>query len=275
MTVTADVDGVPISALVREVPDPRAVVVALHGGAASAAYFHYPGCEKLSLVDFFATRGFTVVALDRPGYGASSLAGNDLGDAGKRVELAYAAVDRLVSKRGAGLFLLAHSAGSELAVRMASSPVDDLLGVELAGTGRRFQPEAAEVVFARQNGSGPIGLQKLLWEPRELYPPEALGGARFVARAPAYESELLARWAPREFALEAPRVRVPVQYTLGEYDRIWRNDSESMAEVASLFTGSPRVVVNRQPGGGHNLSLGLTAPDYHARVLSFVERCLR
>ena len=33
-----DVEGIPMSALVAEAPEPRAVIVALHGGAARAAY---------------------------------------------------------------------------------------------------------------------------------------------------------------------------------------------------------------------------------------------
>ena len=32
-------DGVPMSALVASVPEPKAVIVAVHGGATSAAYF--------------------------------------------------------------------------------------------------------------------------------------------------------------------------------------------------------------------------------------------
>ncbi|HET9566670.1 MAG TPA: alpha/beta hydrolase, partial [Mycobacterium sp.] len=36
------VDGVPMSALVASVPEPRAVIVAVHGGATSAAYFDCP-----------------------------------------------------------------------------------------------------------------------------------------------------------------------------------------------------------------------------------------
>jgi hypothetical protein len=44
--------------------------------------------------------------------------------------------------------------------------------------------------------------------------------------------------------------------------------------VAALFTASPEVSVNRMPGSGHNLSVGHTAGEYHARVLSFVDECL-
>lgn len=65
-------DGVPMSALVAEAPEPRAVVVALHGGATTSAYFDCPGHPELSLLHAGVAAGFTVVALDRPGYGASA-----------------------------------------------------------------------------------------------------------------------------------------------------------------------------------------------------------
>lgn len=43
--------------------------------------------------------------------------------------------------------------------------------------------------------------------------------------------------------------------------------------VGALFTAAGRVVVNRQPNTGHNISLGRTAPAYHLSVLAFAEEC--
>ncbi|EUA40951.1 alpha/beta hydrolase family protein [Mycobacterium avium subsp. avium 2285 (R)] len=66
------VDGVPMSALVAEAEDPKAVLVAIHGGGTTAVYFDCPGHPSFSLLRAGATAGFTVVALDRPGYGSSA-----------------------------------------------------------------------------------------------------------------------------------------------------------------------------------------------------------
>jgi hypothetical protein len=41
-----------------------------------------------------------------------------------------------------------------------------------------------------------------------------------------------------------------------------------------MFSGSPRFTVNRQPEAGHNISLGYSAADYHAKVFSFAEECI-
>jgi hypothetical protein len=65
-----EVGGIPMSALVAEVQRPRAVVVALHGGGATPAYFDAPAHPRLSLLRAGAALGFTVIALERPGYGS-------------------------------------------------------------------------------------------------------------------------------------------------------------------------------------------------------------
>ena len=66
------VDGVPMSALVAEAPTPRAVIVAIHGGGTTALYFDCPGHPESSLLRAGVAHGYTVVALDRPGYGSSA-----------------------------------------------------------------------------------------------------------------------------------------------------------------------------------------------------------
>lgn len=275
-----EVDGIPMSALLRRVPHPRAVLVALPGGAAMAPYFHYPGHSRLSLLETGAALGYTVIALDRPGYGRSAPYAETMTAPERRVDLAYAAVDRLLGtqSRGAGLFVLAHSAGCELAVRMAADERGrDLLGLEIAGTGRHFHPTAAQILETARRGTStprrPRGLQALLWEPCDLYPAGVIGGAHFVSPAPGYERGVVDDWTPRDFARLAAEVRIPVHYTLGDHDLVWRNDPAAMAEVAALFTAAPRVVTSAQAGSGHNLSLGWSAVAYHLAVLSFVEEC--
>jgi hypothetical protein len=47
-----------------------------------------------------------------------------------------------------------------------------------------------------------------------------------------------------------------------------------LANIAALFTGAPRFVVDEQVGAGHNLSLSVNAAAYHMKVLSFVEECV-
>ncbi|MGW1028952.1 alpha/beta hydrolase [Streptomyces sp. NPDC002577] len=271
--------GVPVSALVAAVPRPRAVVVALHGGAAFSAYYDHPGHPHLSLLRTGAALGFTVLALDRPGYGSSAGHAHEMGGPERRVEIAYAAVEALLAgrSRGAGVFLVAHSIGCELAVRMAADKRGaDLLGVELAGTGTQHKPRALRLMQEWRGDATrprpPGRMRDLIWHPVDAYPPDVYGGARIGSPAPAYEGDVVRTWT-EDFPRLAARVRVPLRFTLGEHEQVWRSGPAALAGIGSLFTASPRVVVDEQVGAGYNTSIGWTAASYHLKVLSFVEEC--
>jgi pimeloyl-ACP methyl ester carboxylesterase len=274
------VDGVPMSALVAEAPDsdaPKAVIVAIHGGGTTALYFDCPGHPSFSLLRTGVARGFTVVALDRPGYGSSAPYPEAMARPEQRVNLAYGAVDRVLGQRprGAGLFLMGHSGGCELVMRMAAGERGaDLLGVELAGTGRHYHPAAREMLKTATRERRPSGLRELLWQPERLYPPEILTGVTVSPTAPAYEDQMVSDWARQTFPALAPAVRVAVHFSIAEYERVWQTDTSALTEIAALFSGVPRFTVHRQPEAGHNISLGHTAADYHSKVLSFAEECV-
>lgn len=271
------VDGVPMSGLLTEAPAAKAVVVALHGGATTAAYFDCPGHPDLSLVRSAPELGYTVLALDRPGFGSSALYGDEFDATPRRIDMTFTAIDKMLGDRhrGAGVFLLAHSNGSELALRMAA---DDrgaqLLGVEISGTGLRYQDAAAGVLAGASREKVPTGVRELLWEPAHLYPDGVAGSVRIKGGpvSPRYEGSLVANWR-RDLPELAGRVGIPVRYTLGEYERVWSTGPEAMAEIAALFTSAPQVLTYEQAGGGHNLSLGHIAPTYHRSVLDFAGEC--
>jgi pimeloyl-ACP methyl ester carboxylesterase len=270
------VDGVPMSALVAAVPDPRAVIVAIHGGATSAAYFDCPGHPRLSLLRLAATHGVTAIALDRPGYGASALYADEMNDPDRRVALAYGVVDSILADgpRGAGVFLLAHSAGCELALRMAvAQTTSDVIGVELAGTGMNYSATAKDILRQATATHRPAGLRDLLWQPVELYPAEVLTGA-LSAPGVAYEAEATANWPRRDFSAIAAKVRVPVEFSAADHESVWETTPAALAQIAASFTASPRVVVNHVVDSGHNVSVSLTADAYHRKVLSFIEECI-
>jgi pimeloyl-ACP methyl ester carboxylesterase len=273
------VDGVPMSAWVAQAPEPRAVIVAFHGGASTAAYFDCPGHPRLSLLRAGASLGYTVIALDRPGYGASAPYPDSMQRPEQRVALAYGAVDKILGAqpRGAGLFLLAHSAGCELAVRMAADETAEhagVLGLELAGTGLRYADDANEILKTATATHRPAGLRELLWQPAHLYPAEVLSGITNSSTGALYEATMVKDWPRQDFPALAAQVHVPVQFSFAEHERVWKSDPEALAEIAAMFTAAPRFVINEQVGAGHNLSLSVSAAAYHLKVLSFVEDCV-
>ncbi|MEU5842060.1 alpha/beta fold hydrolase [Rhodococcus sp. NPDC047139] len=272
-----DVEGIPMSALVAEAAEPRAVIVALHGGAARAAYWDCPGHPELSMMREAVAHGFTVIAPDRPGYGSSRPHREELGAPARRVHLACRTVDALLgaSPRGAGLFLWGHSVGSELTVRMAvENPGEEVLGMELSGTGREHHALAAGILGTRERYANARGVGELLWTPSELYPPDIVGGAAIAARTPDYEADVTAAWPTSDFPALAAQVRVPVHFTAAEHEKVWRNDAQALEDIAEIFSAAPTVTTYLHPGGGHNLSIGYAGPAYHRTVFEFVDDCI-
>ncbi|ORA19247.1 alpha/beta hydrolase [Mycobacterium arosiense] len=271
------VDGVPMSALVAEAEDPKGVIVAVHGGGTTAMYFDCPGHPSYSLLRTGVAAGFTVVALDRPGYGSSAPYPEAMVSGEQRVNLAYGAVDRILGERprGAGIFVLGHSGGCELTLRLAADARGaDLLGIELAGTGRLYHPAAKEILKAATRERRPSGMRELLWSPEQSYPPEVLNGATVSPSAPAYEDQMVSDWARQTFPELAPAVRVPVHFSIAEHENVWQTDDAAVTEIGALFTEAPRFVVHRQPDAAHNISLSHAAPAYHSKVLDFVRDCV-
>ena len=267
-----------MSGLVAEAADPRAVVVAFHGGASTAAYFDCPGHPRLSLLRVGAALGYTVIALDRPGYGSSAPYADTMALPEQRVALAFGAVDKILGADSRQeRFLLAHSAGCELAVRMAASDRAErgaLIGIALAGTGLEYADAAREILKAATPTRRPVGLRDLLWQPAHLYPAEVLTGITNSSTGAPYEAEMVNTWARQDFPALAAEVRVPVQFSVAEHERVWKSGPEALAQIAALFNAAPRFVINEQIGAGHNLSLSVNAAAYHMKVLSFVEECV-
>jgi pimeloyl-ACP methyl ester carboxylesterase len=71
--------GLDLSGLEGPVESPLATILALHGGGYSAAYWDHPLDRTASLLKLGPSVGYRVVAIDRPGYGASrGLTGDDV-----------------------------------------------------------------------------------------------------------------------------------------------------------------------------------------------------
>ncbi|MCZ0997051.1 hypothetical protein O1M63_01420 [Streptomyces mirabilis] len=197
----------------------------------------------------------------------------------RRVDLAYAAVDRLLASRprGAGVFVLAHSIGCELALRMAADERGATCWAWRSPASAATTTTTVDILGVRHNESWPRpaagSVRDLLWNPSRLYEDDVVGGARFASPSPSYEGVVARSW-PLVLPELAPLARVPVHYSLGEHEQVWRSGPAALADIASLFTASPRVVVDEQADGGHNLSIGLTAMAYHLKILSFVEECV-
>ncbi|MEU2271531.1 alpha/beta fold hydrolase [Streptomyces olindensis] len=248
------------------------MIVALHGGGMNAGYFDGQAHPDLSLLTLGARLGYTVLALDRPGYGASAAhlpAGQGLTAQAATVRCA---VQTFTARHapGAGTFLLAHSFGAKVAFAAAADwDTPDLLGVDVSGCGRRL---AVNTVLAGCDRGG--SLRRLNWGPLDLYPPKTFwAGQQVVAPMPAREVNTVAGWIRLSAAI-LPRIRVPVRLTFAEHEAWWHHGDEDIADLSARLSAAPRIVIDRLPQAGHNISLGRTARAYHLKALAFAEECL-
>ncbi|MFF3907758.1 alpha/beta hydrolase family protein [Streptomyces sp. NPDC001848] len=266
-----DADGVPLSGLLGLPADgpPRATVVALHGGGMRAGYFHSLAHPGLSLLALGPRLGFTVLALDRPGYGRSAAHlphGQTLREQCAAVRAALTDFG-LRHPLGGGVFVVAHSYGGKLALALAATGTD-LIGLDICGLGHRFAVDPRRLASLHDRRTA-----ALHWGPLALYPAHTFRlAAALVGPMPEREEQEARRW-PRIFPELAPRVGVPVRFTFAEYERWWRHDEEALTELTELLPAA-RVRVDRLPDAGHNVSLGWAARAYHLRALAFLEECL-
>ncbi|MFF2848473.1 alpha/beta hydrolase family protein [Streptomyces sp. NPDC058001] len=262
--------GLTLSGLLAEPPDgpPRATVVAVHGGGMRAGYFDGQVHPDLSLLTLGARLGFTVLALDRPGYGRSAEqvpAGLTLDE---QAAVLPAALDAFAERHavGRGFLLLAHSYGGKLALTtVARTP--GLLALDASGVGHRMpadQPRLRRHLDWERN-----------WGPLGLYPPGTFRAAEaLVAPMPAREGAEVALW-PEVFEDVAPRIDIPLRLTFAEHEAWWLHEESDIADMTSRLTKAPVVRVEHQPEAGHNISLGHAARCYHLRALAFFEECLQ
>lgn len=251
---------------------PRATVVALHGGGLTAGYFDGQAHPDLSLLTLGARLGFTVLALDRPGYGLSAALLPDGQTLAEQAATVGSAMADFAGRHatGAGILLLGHSFGGKLALRLAAQDaVPSLLALDVSGCGHRF------AVAPKSALQGPgIRQVRLNWGPLSLYPPGTFrAGEDLVAAVPRREAQDATDW-PRTCDMLLPRIRVPVRLTFAEHEAWWRQTDDDLADLAARLTAAPRVRVERLPDAGHNISLGRAARAYHLRVLAFLEETL-
>ncbi|QTR02826.1 hypothetical protein J7S33_28020 [Saccharothrix algeriensis] len=267
--VELDAGGVPVSALLAEPADhpPRGVVLALHGTGMRAGYFAGVGDGADALTTLGPALGWTVLAVDRPGYGRSAEAfPAGLGLDGQAAVVRSAVADFAARHdTGGGIGVVAHSYGGKLALVLAAGGLDPV-GLDISGCGHRYAVVPGADAAAR-------GGWRLNWGLLGLYPPGTLRrSAALVAPPPAEERAEALRW-PHRFAEVAARVRAPVRLTFAEHEHWWRHDEDTLADLTAGL-GSARVVVDRLAGAGHNIGLGWAARAYHLRARAFLEECL-
>ena len=138
------VDGVRITAALHAAAQPLAgapLLVALHGGTYSGEYYRIAGSAAGSYVDVANRNGFSMLVLDRPGYGGRprDLLPEDENTFARQAELLDAAVGEMLQGIDASsVVLVGHSIGGMISLELAARrPSWPLVGVAVTGMGAR------------------------------------------------------------------------------------------------------------------------------------------
>ncbi|MFE4453039.1 alpha/beta hydrolase [Streptomyces sp. NPDC056796] len=270
--IVLDALGIPVSGLLVEPSSapPRAVVLALHGAGMRAGYFDRHAEPGHSLMGLGAGLGFTVLAVDRPGYGDSAAFLPEGAATARQAVLLRAALRSFARQHatGDGFFVVAHSTGGKAALALAAQDRDDaVIGLDVSGLGSTPAPRQRQL-----RDRGRVDWHRH-WGAPGLYPPETFRLVRpLLAPTPSKETDEFPDW-PELYTRLASRVRVPVRFTFAEQEPWWDSDAAAVAALTAPLT-SARVEVHHQPDAGHNISLGRTARSYHLRALAFLTECL-
>jgi pimeloyl-ACP methyl ester carboxylesterase len=263
--------------------DARGLILALHGGSYSAGYWDCPS-PGASLLELGAALGFHILAVDRPGYGAShdhDPARLHLVD---QVEFLFGALDAYRASIGfAGpRFVIGHSIGGILALLMAAHRRGaELVAVDVLGVPVRFPDTAAgaEVNSWTTEGTHVAAVDEtqrrwLLFGPDGSYDQDAYDYDATLPRPMPVAEYRDALAIPARWPEILPAIRIPVQFTLAEHEVMQATGPEALAEISAMLSGSAHPMTFLQRGTGHNASIHRIARAYHLRALSFFEESL-
>ena len=260
--------------------DPGApLVVALPGGTYTSVYFDVPG---QSLLDRAESVGVPVVAVDRPGY----LASTKVEPAGSIITANAEVLDHLVAELWAelgagrpGVVVVGHSIGAAITTAIAARhPSWPLLGIAVSGCLVRVPAESGDAWAALPDEEfvelpGPVK-DFVMFGPGWTCS-EAMPQASHAADAPVPKAELLditGGWVKRMPEVAA-QVRVPVHSRQGEFDHLWVTDAAQVAQFAAAFTGAPWVDARLVPNAGHCIDFHLSAGAFQLQQLAFALEC--
>ncbi len=256
------------------------IIVAIHGGTYTSAYFDVPG---YSLLDHAAALGIPILALDRPGYGESGMLPPT-----DTLHRAHAEV--LNQEIGAfwqahrgnarGIVLIGHSIGGAISTILASlRPEWPLLGLAASGVGLNINPEDREAWAALPDlplVSMPPPLKNMkMFGPPGTYDPAVAELNIAVADAPCPRRELIeitSVW-PKHVRQVAAEVTVPVHYRQAEFDNLWVVNQQEVEGFGKAFTQAKWVDAAMAHATGHCIDFHYLGAPFQLEQLAFALRC--
>ncbi len=258
------------------------LIVTLHGGLFTGRYFEVAGSEAGAFVDIANRNGFSVLVIDRPGYGDSGQPPDDYDYAfGEQARVLDAALDNLLSRcDNPPVVLVAHSVGGMIAFEIAArQPSWSLIGLSATGMGARIPRGGAAEQLGALPMSGVVDVpmverENLWYGPQHTYTPSGLAAARTsYAPAPMIELTTAPKWAASRLDSVAPAITVPIYHALAEFDALWDGSPQARQLFLSKFTPQQRVHSEIIEGVGHCIDHHLIGAAIHYKQLAFAHEC--
>jgi pimeloyl-ACP methyl ester carboxylesterase len=262
----------------------KGVILALHGGGYSAGYWRYEDERCSSLLTLAAGLGFHVLALDRPGYGASEKHDPRRLGLADQVDYLFDALYAWCAENcfAGPAFVIGHSLGGIVSLLMAAHARGSrLAGVDVLGVPFRFPDnEAGAKVHSWPTDGTHVpppdaeARRWLMFGPDWTHDAAAIGHDATVVRPMPVAEYRDALTLPSAWQTILPTISVPVQFTLAEFEIMQATGWSILREVEALLGSSAHPVVHLQKSSGHNASCHKIARAYHLRAIAFFEECL-
>ncbi|MGD0699400.1 MAG: alpha/beta hydrolase [Trebonia sp.] len=253
------------------------LLVALHGGTYTSAYFGVAGGPSGSFLDIAGRNGFAVLNVDRPGYRESTLLADEENTFARQAEI----LDQVIAAAldlwpGPAVVLVGHSIGGMISLEIAARhPRWPLAAVTTSGNGARIPAGGAAEALGSLPLSGVVDLpvperDGVMFGPAGSFT-EAARTAAHGSYAPTPFIELVRApvWARERLSSVAAAVEVPVLTVLGDHDALWDSSPEALADYESRFTVPVSALV--MPSTGHSVDHHLTGAALDLMQLSFAQ----
>lgn len=255
------------------------LLVCLHGGGFDSRYFDPPGC---ALANEAHAAGFSVVALNRPGYPANDESACQQPSFAEAAEILREVITDVWHQLGAGrpgIVLIGHSIGAAIAIHVATEKTSwPLLGLAISGVAEALMPTTGELLRHMPAGvvmsMPPDFGRSLFYGPDWTLKTTTLADiADLGVNTPSDDLvEINSRWAD-DLPGIAALVEMPVHYVLAEFDGLWEASAERVQTFARRFSRAPFVEASLWRCVGHNIEHHRLGESYARAVLAFAERC--
>jgi pimeloyl-ACP methyl ester carboxylesterase len=263
----------------RSVAADTPLIIALHGGTYTSAYFDVPGYSLLSQAE---SLGIPILAIDRPSYGGSTRVAESDSIILKNAEVLDHLIGELWDAFGAGsagIVVIGHSIGGAVTTALAARhPSWPLLGIAMSGCLLQVPTESGGAWAALPDEylvEMPGAIKDFVMFGPDWTRSDTMPEASHIANSLVPKAELIditSTWTDGVRSTAA-RVTVPVHSRQGVFDHLWITDAQQVADYGAAFTAAPIVDAKLFLSAGHCIDFHRGGKAFQLEQLAFALAC--